>query len=209
MRISVAGAAAASAVLAAACASDVPSAIGDDHRVAVTRISLQGKAVNGALEALRGRVLIRTPVRAFRRTNRDASPSARFIATATRSCEARVIVGTRAVATRQGPVTQTRRPVKGTDAVLLGSGRRPGGAWSLIEIPAIDPGTYEPTGDRRLYGLAAVRLATRRWIHVRAFADFRGSCTERDTRNEAVAKALRRLLRAARVEARTVGLDEA
>jgi hypothetical protein len=92
----------------------------------LTRLSLAGKAVTGARESVRGRVVIRTPPATFWRTNRDASPSALFSASVRGSCTARVIVGTRAIVSRVGPVTQTLASTRLADAVL-GAGSRDGG----------------------------------------------------------------------------------
>jgi hypothetical protein len=80
--------------------------------------------------------------------------------------------------------------------------------WRLVWLPEVDPDTREPTGRERLYGIAVVRLAPRRFLHVRAFADFRGTCTEADRREGVVADAFCRLLRTARVEARRTSRPE-
>jgi hypothetical protein len=169
-----------------------------------TRISLANLVVNGTGERFRGRVLIRTPRPAFTRTNRDAAPTAHFSARVTSTCRSIVSVSTRAVATRAGALAQARASAPGHDGSLLGSGRRNGGVWRLVEFDRIDPNTYEPTGAASLYGLAVIRLRSHRWMHVRAFADFRGSCTATDRRRGVVRDALARLLRTARVEARII-----
>lgn len=177
------------------------SAAGATAREQITRISLAGKAVTGAHESVRGRVVIRTPRATFRRTNHDASPSARFSANVTGSCTAHATVSARAIVSRVGPVTQTLASTRLADAVALGSGSRDGAAWRLVEYTNVDPETRVRTGETRLYGLAAMRLRPRRWLQMRTFVTFRRTCTMQDRRTPSFVAALERMLRTARVEA--------
>lgn len=194
---------AATAVAALTGTSATPAASGDAKGEQVTRISLARLSVNGAGEGVRGRILVRTPVASFTRTSNDTAPTARFEARVSCECRAQVVVSKRAVATREGAVAQALRPTSAVDAVIA-SVRRRDRAWRLVEYRRVDPDTYETTERRRLYGLAVVRIAKRRWMHVRAFADFGTSCSEDDRRRGAAAKALDRLLATARVEASIV-----
>jgi len=169
-----------------------------------TRISLARQVVDGSGERVRGRVLLQTPVWLLRRTNRDASPTARFAASLGGACTAKVAVSSRALATREGPTALVRASTAFVDAVLAG-GARAGGAWRVVAFRYTDPDTGVQTRPETLYGIAAVTLAPRRSFQVRVFTDFSQACTETQRRAGPVAAALRSLLRTARVQARLVG----
>ena len=172
-----------------------------------TRISLARQVVDGSGERVRGRVLVQTPVWLLRRTNRDASPTARFAATLGGACTATIAVSSRAAATREGPTALVRASTAFADAVL-GGGERTDGAWRLVAFRHTDPDTGVQTRPETLYGIAAVTLAPRRSFQVRVvrvFADFSQACTETQRRAGPVAAALRSLLRTARVQARLAG----
>ena len=167
----------------------------------ITRISLGAERVDGAGgEGLRGRALIETP-RSWRHINRDAAPTAHFTARSGAGCAAKVDVSGRAVATRASARAQARQATR-SPAAVIGEGSRPRGAWRAVQLAPSQDRTGESPPD--VYGIAVVRIARRRFVHVRAFALFDPACTDRQIRSGPVARALNRLLHRARVEARIV-----
>jgi hypothetical protein len=192
------GQAATIAIVAALAA--VPAAAGA-AAPRITRIWL-GERVDGTrgAEGLRGRALIETP-RAWRHINHDAAPTAHFTARSGAGCAAKVDVSGRAVATRANARAQARQATR-SPAAVIGEGSRPRGAWRAVQLAPSQDRTGESPPD--VYGIAVVRIARRRFVHVRAFALFDPACTTSQIRSGPVASALNRLLRRARVEARIV-----
>ena len=192
------GQAATTAIVAALAA--VPAAAGA-AAPRITRIWLGGEHVDGTSdEGLQGRVLITTP-RSWRHINRDAAPTAHFTARSGAGCAVKVDVSARAVATREGARAQARRSTRPLAAVL-GDGSRPRGAWRNVQLaPSQDDAGESPP---EMYGIAVIRIARRRFVHVRAFALFDPACTTSQIRSGPVASALNRLLRRACVQARIV-----
>ncbi|MCW3001167.1 MAG: hypothetical protein JWQ20_465, partial [Conexibacter sp.] len=176
------------------------AAAGTPPRVDATRISLDREGVDGALEAVRGSVTIETPT-TMQRDSHDGALTARFTSHVSGACTARVQVSNRAVATRSGAAAQAAAST-GFRTSALGQGRRRDGAWALVEQEVLDPQLRQPTGAQQLYGIAVVRLARHRWLHVRAFVTYAGTCSADDRQKGSAAVGVRDLLVTARVQAR-------
>jgi hypothetical protein len=84
--------------------------------------------------------------------------------------------------------------------LILAAGRRAGGP--CVSLSNRDPAT----GERYLYGVAVVALSRHRWVDVRSFAFFSGSCSNVDTRKGAAATSLGHLARTAQVRTRGVAV---
>jgi hypothetical protein len=74
----------------------------------------------------------------------------------------------------------------------------------LVEQNAVDPDTLKPTGDQQLHGVAAVRIAPRRFVHVRVIARYEGTCSVNDRLSGRGVGATKRLLASARVRGRVL-----
>jgi hypothetical protein len=169
-------------------------------REQITRISLSGRTVNGTGQRLHGRIVIRTPRASFRSTNNDGAPSAHFSAAVTDACQAQVAVTARARATTASALGQARAAFGIADQ-LLGAGGNRNHVWRLADL---SPERGDPTGQKRLYGIAVMRLAPRRWVAVRAISTLGDSCTDLDRRDSDLSTAMKRMLRSASLEARIV-----
>lgn len=169
----------------------VSAAAGDQ----ITRLSLTRTLVNGTRgrQQVRGGVLIRTPSADWRRSSRDASRSARFNVRVNATCQGSALVTNRAVATSAGALSQARRATN-IAITELSERSRSRGALRLVEIAPRDD-------QRQLYGIAVVKLAPSRYLHVGSFLMLDRSCTDDALRNE-MAPTVSRLLRTARVQAR-------
>ena len=166
----------------------------------VTTIPAGRLGVDGAPGyGVRGSARIRTSDAQVRRTSADGAPTARFAATVSDRCTARLQVSLRGVASSQGPVTRARTIMRHAE-LILGSGRRVGGAWRLSEQ------VNRATGERYLYGVTVIALSRHRWVDVRSFAFFSGSCSNVDARKGAAAKALGHMARTAQVRAHVVAV---
>jgi hypothetical protein len=163
--------------------------------IAAGRLGVDGAAGYG----VRGTARIRTSDAVVRRTSPDGAPTARFTATVSDGCTAKLQVSLRGVASSNGPVTRARTIMRHAE-LILGAGRRAGGAWRLSE--QLDSGT----GERYLYGVAVVVLSRHRWVDVRSFAFFSRACSDVDRRAGAAAKSLGHLARTAQVRARVVAV---
>jgi hypothetical protein len=151
-----------------------------------------------------GRIVIRTPRASFRRDNADASRTAHFSAQVASGCEATVLVAGRGVATRRTARAQIAGLLAGSGRVLAHSGAA-GRATALVEYDVFSDETGEPTGARRLYGLAVVRVAPRRFVDVRMFVNFGGAgCTDAARGSATFTTALVHVLASARPDVRFV-----
>lgn len=162
-------------------------------REKITRLSVAMKPVNGTKgrEAFRGRVLIRTPAFTWHHQNRDASPVANFTTAAARFCRAQVRISTAAVATNRDAERQVDLATRYARRTIA-EGARSRGAFRVVEV--------SPREDRAFLGVAAIRVATKRWLHLRLSASLNGTCTDADLREGSFRSELTRLLRTARSE---------
>jgi hypothetical protein len=168
-----------------------PAAVKPGATVQITRISLARQLLDTG-QALRGRLVIRTPTPLFKRTNRDASPSARFSVGVTSTCQAQVIVAPLALVTRESAVTQVRDSVAGDE--LLAASSDPKHVWRLAEYQGVSEETGAPDGVNGLYGIAVMPIGRRRWVQAREFAQFTGPCTDPDLRQSVFTAAMKHIL---------------
>ena len=171
------------------------------HSVAEGADRITRVAVNESLpgdKVIRGRVLLRTPRAGWPHRNRDTAPTAHFTVAPGSRCASLLRVAGRGVATRQGPLTQVRTATRG-HAFVLGEAQRSRGAWRL------GARCYE-NGRIGIYGIAAVRVAPRRWLHVRALGTLPAGCETVAAAGGELDTALRRMLRTARVQARVTNV---
>ena len=161
-----------------------------------TRLALDQVAVTGKpAESLTGHVVISPPVPAFGRTSEEDAPTALFDVDLGAPCRADVRVTTRALFSRRSPRRQVNA-ASGGDEGTLAKDWRPRSPWRLTE----DQGE----GGVKLFGVRVIRLAPRRFLHVRAFAEFDPSCPDVERREGIVPGGLAKILRSARLEGRLV-----
>jgi hypothetical protein len=179
-----------------------PAAIGTK-----TKVSLNGKLVNGtrAGETLSGIALITTP-RSWTRTSKNGAPTSKFRAKSG-ACSAEIQVSGRALASRTDPVARIRSVTRSPRAVI-GQGRSGSRAWRIVQLKSGGsaytqdlPRNKQDPAD--VYGIAALRLATSRFVDVRVFAWFR-NCTTVQVRRGALAAGLKTLVSTAGISARIV-----
>lgn len=189
-------------VTAAACvAAAVPAQLAQARSATVTRVSMDHEHVDGAAQSLHGTIMIRTSAAHLRRVSHDGAPTARFTATVSTTCTARIAVSGRAVATTATPAEQAKRTTR-IRRVPLGHGTRADGAWELVEQNVVDPNALEATGGKQLYGVAVVRIAPHRFVHVRAIGRYEGTCAVDDRLDGRAVDAIKQLLISASVRAR-------
>jgi zona occludens toxin (predicted ATPase) len=178
----------ASALALLATAGAATPALAEDQR---TRLALDEVTVERApADSLTGAVVVKTPLPAFARLSEDGAPAARFEVDLGAPCRADVRVGTRALKYRRSPRRQIYAATDGDDGTLA-KDWRPLSPWRLTE----EPGAV----GIRLFGIRVIRLAPRRFLHVRVTADYDDSCPDVDRREGIVPAGLAKILRSARL----------
>ena len=116
-------------------------------------------------EVVRGRTDVSVP-RAWQRLDRQSATP--LLLRADGACAPHVRLDTRATATRSDATAQVRRSTRfGTAAIDEGGTSTL--AWRVVETPQVD-------GRRGIYGVAAIRVARHRWLHLRAIVTLARSC---------------------------------
>ncbi|HEX7299632.1 MAG TPA: hypothetical protein VF257_11540 [Solirubrobacteraceae bacterium] len=161
------------------------------------RITVNGEPI-GTTQHLRGTVVLPIPV-SWTNQGRSAEPRiARFSVSAPAWCSSQVIVTTRGVATKAGPLAQVDDLLRvGT---ILRKGRRHRGAWEQAAMPssAADPAA------QHLATISSVRLSRHRYVQIRADVTALGGCDVAVFRNGPGAVGSERIVKDANVQAHVV-----
>jgi len=161
-------------------------------------VKLDG-SINGAQQHVRGTMTFNVPDGWA--SNPDRFPSDAEFLSHEGACTIAIFVGARAVATRRTAANQVDAALPAVRQVHgLGRGIRSRGAWGLDEI---DHSATSPPA-RGLYGIAPVKIETRRFTQIRAGAEFTGDCPDSVVDEGTTAAAFRDILRHATVHARVV-----
>lgn len=167
-----------------------------------TRISVGREGVDGSAgrEHLAGKVVVRAPSD-WTRTSNDTAPTAKFSASHSSACSARIEVSVRAAATRQPPRTRAGSVTQVPPASVIADNSRPGGWLRVVQLSGYDSSRH--TYQLGVYGIASVRIAHNRLVDVRAFVWFWG-CSAEQIHSGPASTGLRVLLHDARIHARIV-----